>query len=453
MSKVVNSFALLGDEEEGDVTVLVEHFAKKVGVTASIGAVESNNRPPQNQSQQVSSEGGRGREGRYHGPRNENFGRKEDRFSNEQNMRRNYFEGSNGNGYGQCRGGSRVRGRGRVFNNKNGNVDEKNTNEDASDGWQQVGRTHARGNVEDMNNNWAEEKPFRNGNKNFGGERRGYGNGHHRASRDVMDYSTGEQLNNIEVKENVDSSEVKENVDSPDANAVNIESSNAVSEWDSAPVTEEPKEASAEEKKPEQSVKAGKPAKKFEKEDENLMTLEEYHKVLAEKRKALEALKNEERKVAADKDFEAMQLLAKKKEEALLKPETSKLKKKDSLEKDDKSRKTLSINEFLKPADGEIFVYRRPGRGRGASGSEFRNRDRSEQGGFRNVNQSSEQGESRNKDYAQQSELLNKDRAEKGGFRGKVYPKEGRKTKSSPVIHIEDQGQFPVLLKGKAPAV
>lgn len=43
------------------------------------------------------------------------------------------------------------------------------------------------------------------------------------------------------------------------------------------------------------------------------MTLEEYQKILEEKRKALEALKTEERKVEIDKDLAAMQPLSSKK--------------------------------------------------------------------------------------------------------------------------------------------
>lgn len=43
------------------------------------------------------------------------------------------------------------------------------------------------------------------------------------------------------------------------------------------------------------------------------MTLEEYEKVLEEKRKALMALKPEERKVDLDKEFESMQLISNKK--------------------------------------------------------------------------------------------------------------------------------------------
>lgn len=45
------------------------------------------------------------------------------------------------------------------------------------------------------------------------------------------------------------------------------------------------------------------------------MTLEEYEKVLEEKRKALDAEKNEERKVEADKAFASMQLVDNKKRE------------------------------------------------------------------------------------------------------------------------------------------
>lgn len=43
------------------------------------------------------------------------------------------------------------------------------------------------------------------------------------------------------------------------------------------------------------------------------MTLEEYQKVLEEKRKALAALKTEERKVEVDKDLASMQQLSNKK--------------------------------------------------------------------------------------------------------------------------------------------
>lgn len=44
------------------------------------------------------------------------------------------------------------------------------------------------------------------------------------------------------------------------------------------------------------------------------MTLEEYQKVLEEKRKALQALKTEERKVDVDKELKSMQQLSNKKD-------------------------------------------------------------------------------------------------------------------------------------------
>ncbi|XP_059299186.1 RGG repeats nuclear RNA binding protein A-like [Lycium ferocissimum] len=97
--------------------------------------------------------------------------------------------------------------------------------------------------------------------------------------------------------------------------------------------------------------------------EEKEMTLEEYEKVLEEKRKALLALKPEERKVNLDKEFESMQLLSNKKsdDEVFVKLGSEKEKHKEAVEK---AKKTKSINEFLKPADGESY-YRPGGRGRG----------------------------------------------------------------------------------------
>ncbi|KAL3516846.1 hypothetical protein ACH5RR_023748 [Cinchona calisaya] len=103
-----------------------------------------------------------------------------------------------------------------------------------------------------------------------------------------------------------------------------------------------------------------------EKEPENKeMTLEEYEKVLEEKRKALQALKTEERKVDA-KAFASMQQLANKKanEDVFVKLSSQKDKKKEFSEKEERAKKSLSINEFLKPAKGEGY-YSSGGRGRG----------------------------------------------------------------------------------------
>ncbi|GKB27216.1 hyaluronan/mRNA-binding protein [Tanacetum coccineum] len=118
------------------------------------------------------------------------------------------------------------------------------------------------------------------------------------------------------------------------------------------------------------------------------MTLEEYEKVLEEKRKALVSLKSEERKVALDKDLAKMQLLSSKKseEDIFVKLGTDKDKKKDAADKEEKAKKingmtllfiavmhavqylslvSVSIEEFLKPADGERYNSGGRGRGRG----------------------------------------------------------------------------------------
>ncbi|XP_076945960.1 RGG repeats nuclear RNA binding protein A-like [Bidens hawaiensis] len=103
--------------------------------------------------------------------------------------------------------------------------------------------------------------------------------------------------------------------------------------------------------------------------EEKEMTLEEYEKVLEEKRKALLALKSEERKVDLDKDFAKMQLLSNKKseEDIFVKLGSEKDKRKEAADKEEKAKKSLSINEFLKPADGERYYSPggRGGRGRG----------------------------------------------------------------------------------------
>jgi len=102
-----------------------------------------------------------------------------------------------------------------------------------------------------------------------------------------------------------------------------------------------------------------------EKEEDKEMTLEEYEKVLEEKRRAVLALKAEERKVEVDKELQSMQVLSVKKnnDEVFIKLGADKeSKKKESAE--EKAKKSLSINEFLKPAEGESFYGRGRGRGR-----------------------------------------------------------------------------------------
>ncbi|KAK4397387.1 RGG repeats nuclear RNA binding protein A [Sesamum angolense] len=150
------------------------------------------------------------------------------------------------------------------------------------------------------------------------------------------------------------------------------------------------------------------------------MTLEEYEKVLEEKRKALQALKTEERKVDV-KEFESLKPLSNKKtsDDVFIKLGSEKDKKRELAEKresqkgsffgasfkmkrcfgemlmlkilgDVSSYRTclpkssfanivaVSINEFLKPAEGERF-YNPGGRGRG--------RGRGSRGGYSGGNE------------------------------------------------------------------
>lgn len=106
-------------------------------------------------------------------------------------------------------------------------------------------------------------------------------------------------------------------------------------------------------------------------EEDNELTLDEYEKILEEKRKALSASKAEERKVLADKAFESMLLVEKRNDEDVFikvgSEKEKKKKEKEALEKEEKARKTQSINEFLKPTEGEKFYGSPGGRGRGRS--------------------------------------------------------------------------------------
>ncbi|GMY29934.1 RGG repeats nuclear RNA binding protein A [Fagus crenata] len=146
------------------------------------------------------------------------------------------------------------------------------------------------------------------------------------------------------------------------------------------PVTENEKNVGAEKQLGEENAgdanKENPVNESEEKEPEDKeMTLEEYQKVLEEKRKALLALKTEERKVDVDKEFQSMQQLSTKKgnDDIFIKLGSEKDKRKDAADKEEKAKKSVSINEFLKPAEGERF-YNPGGRGRG--------RGRGSRGGF-----------------------------------------------------------------------
>ncbi|KAL3624528.1 hypothetical protein CASFOL_031196 [Castilleja foliolosa] len=138
----------------------------------------------------------------------------------------------------------------------------------------------------------------------------------------------------------------------------------SVVEVEKAVIAKEPtaEEIAAAEAEQEAAKKA---AEEKEIEDKQ-MTLEEYEKVLEEKRKALQALKTETRKVDS-KEFESMKPLSSKKENHEIFAKLGSEKDKKMVEKEEKAKKSVSINEFLKPAEGER--YNRGGRGRGRGGS------------------------------------------------------------------------------------
>ncbi|KAG0454684.1 hypothetical protein HPP92_023976 [Vanilla planifolia] len=108
--------------------------------------------------------------------------------------------------------------------------------------------------------------------------------------------------------------------------------------------------------------------------EDNEMTLEEYEKIREEKRKALLAMKVEERKVEVDKDLQTMQQLTIKKgvDDVFIKLGSDKdlSKRRDGAEKDDRAKKAMSINDFLKPAEGGRS-YGSGGRGRGRGRGSF----------------------------------------------------------------------------------
>ncbi|CAL9062838.1 RGG repeats nuclear RNA binding protein A-like [Musa acuminata AAA Group] len=105
-----------------------------------------------------------------------------------------------------------------------------------------------------------------------------------------------------------------------------------------------------------------------EKDEDKEMTLEEYEKLREEKRKALLALKNEERKVEIDEELQSMKQLSVKKgnDDVFVKLGSDKDtgKKKENADRDERSKKSMRITEFLKPAEGERY-YSPAGRGRG----------------------------------------------------------------------------------------
>ncbi|KAD0079195.1 hypothetical protein E3N88_44813 [Mikania micrantha] len=150
------------------------------------------------------------------------------------------------------------------------------------------------------------------------------------------------------------------------ADEITQETEEVVNEGEKTVVSDKP--LTEEESKEEKKENVANESEEKEAEDKE-MTLEEYQKVIEEKRKALEALKTEERKVEVDKELASMQQLSNKKsnDDIFVKLGTDKDRRKEIAEKEERAKKSLSINEFLKPAAGERS-YTSGGRGRGRGG-------------------------------------------------------------------------------------
>lgn len=277
--------------------------------------------------------------------------------------------GQRGGGRGNGRGGRGGRGFNRDFadnENSNGNSDGYNGgySRPSEDG--DVDKSERRGGG--YNNNGS-----RGGYR--GGRRGGYTNGgdaEGERPRRVFDRHSGTGRSNDFKREGAG----RGNWGTPTDDVV-VEAGEGVNEVEMNVVeSEKPsaQEDAVDANKDDPAAAAAAAALQQEKElEEKKMTLEEYEKVLEEKRKALLALKSEERKVGLDKDLAKMQLLSNKKseEEIFVKLGSEKDKRKEAADKEERAKKSLSINEFLKPTEGEKYYSpggRGRGRGRGARG-------------------------------------------------------------------------------------
>ncbi|KNA20129.1 hypothetical protein SOVF_055300 [Spinacia oleracea] len=216
MSKFVNSFALLDDEEGDNVDILVDRLVKKVGDSLMHvkNETESSDLVRNNSGGKKGGRSGRGES------RGDGDGSGWDDFQGGDDHRKNYSGDSYVSGYGIGDGKSHGRGQGhgKSFGGENG---ECNVNEAAGDGktqtldddagWQDVSKSHGKG-YDNHNSNGNRsfdgerkgygdqvqgngQKRFRNGNQGFGGERRGYENQNqdNSASDGRMRYRNGNQ--------------------------------------------------------------------------------------------------------------------------------------------------------------------------------------------------------------------------------------------------------------------
>ncbi|XP_008792951.1 RGG repeats nuclear RNA binding protein A-like [Phoenix dactylifera] len=438
MARQDNPFALLGEDDDGsDVTVLIAKVEAKISTTAAPPAPEQQkpkagvdgfHSKPLPPSEYVRTERGRGRGGRGRGLgravfRSRGGGAGDEADGQFGNGASRAFDGdSNGRSRGRGGGrGGRGRGRGRGFYEERGFGNENQNNGGNENQGQGGDGLEERGEVQGKYYGSGENRPPRYENGKFGeegrnsdweekgysGDGRGFRGGERRGGRGYTGRGfrggEGRRYGGRDGTRNL--SENKEAPADGTEQAVNdAPSGDGATGWDMPATNDVSKDAEPEQVNPEKVVSEDASEKKMPEEEDNSMTLDEYEKLLQEKRKALEALRTVERRVVVDKEFEGMQLVEKKKDDELkLKVEKDKLKKKDNVEKEEKVRKSVSINEFLKPVEGERYVGPASARGRGGG----RGRGRGERGGFR------------------------------GGYGGR-----GR---VAPAPSIEDPGQFPIL--------
>ncbi|XP_021720146.1 uncharacterized protein DDB_G0290685-like [Chenopodium quinoa] len=268
--------------------------------------------------------------------------------------------------------------------------------------------------VSEDNRTGGEERKYRNGNRNCGDEKRVYGRNRERGRQDYRRTDGGEGKETVNADDGHDFRAVHVNGSGGDADLV-WEASKAA-EVEEHNITEEVSEDTrvSKEDTEEQKKKTELELKKKEEEmkEAALMTLDQYEKLLLEKKQALNLQKTELRKVSIDKELEGMRLIEKKpvaindiwksaKDKQKMKnspknqasetsktedngevtesdvnliSEEEKLQKDGSLEKKEKSRKfvAVEVHEIFKPT-----FHRR------SSGGRWQSRGgRGEQGGF-----------------------------------------------------------------------
>lgn len=379
-----NPFDLLGDDDNGDVSQLVfvhqeKPTVKKASQPAQTAPAKLPSKPlPPALAVRESRNGvGRGGRGGRGGDRNQDVGysnRGRGSYNGDRFNRNGYNNDNDSNGYlgGGYGGGFNQGGEDGSARQENGEFGR------SSERGRGYGRGRGRGGRGGYGNDAGDEsqRPRRQYERRSGSgrgfevKREGAGRGNWGTPTDQGFTEEPEELSRAEEEKTVTPEKQEEQKPSEESN---------------------------------QEIPAPESEEKKEEEEDKEMTLDEYEKVLEEKRKALMAMKLEERRVDA-KEFESMQQLSVKKnsDDVFIKlgSEKEAARRRDA-EKEERIRKSISINEFLKPAEGENY-YSSGGRGRG------RGRGRGDRGGFL-----------------------------RGGYDG------GNAGQSKP--RIEDPGQFPSL--------